>query len=356
MLRRPLARAYLAVFRSQVLATATSACVLSMLTGCGGGIRTALSSTGASSPTTPTASNTGPQLGYVWNTRAQTLRPVLGVPGSSYFGQSVVPAEVYINAVTSALSSLALLQENDGSLNLMSLPAGQPARLSATAAAGAQLRLSPSGVNAIVFLPGATQITLLTSLATTPAVSSLSFSSPITDAAVSDNATVAGALAQRGGAVIRTISSTGASVAAGSVTALGGLAFVGSTENLLLADSTQNSLTLVQNSSSIPAPVLLGSASLLKSPQGVAATRDGHWAILSNTGDTNIVRVDLTSQSAPQVFACACQPSTVAPLSGLGVFRVTPAETGPAWIFDAAAATPRVLFIPASATPTTVTQ
>ncbi len=351
-------RASIAVFRTSALPTAVGACVFSLLSGCGGGIRTALTTPGASTPSTPTAAanNTGPQLGYVWSDKAQTLRPVLGVPGSSLLGDSVVPAGVYVKAATSALSRLALLEETDGALNLMTLPSGQPSRLSATIAAGAELRFSPSGVDAIAYLPGASEVVLLTSLATTPHISTVPFPSAIAEATVSDSGTIASALTQGAGATIRTITLSGASFSAGSVVALGGLAFVGSTENLLLADSAQNSLILIQNSSSAPAPVLLGSASLLKAPQGIAATHDGHWAILSNSGDTNIVRVDLTSNSAPQVFACACQPATVAPLSGLGVFRITTADTGPAWIFDAAASTPRALFIPASASPSAVTQ
>ena len=52
------------------------------------------------------------------------------------------------------------------------------------------------------------------------------------------------------------------------------------------------------------------------------------------------MRIDLTAQTAPQSFTCSCQPALVAQLSGTGVFRVTSADSGPAWMVDASASTP----------------
>ena len=318
------------------------------LAGCGSGIAGALPSATKTPTIAPSAVKSGPQLGYIWSEKARTLRPVLGIAGSSQLGQSVVPADLYIAAATSANSSLAILQESDGALDLMTLPTGEPVRLSATLAPTAQIRFSPTGNTAIAFVPGSSSVTLLAALSTTPKSSTVAFNAAVSDAAVSDAGTIASAVPQSSGSSVRTISATGAANTAGSVATLGGLSFVGSSDDLLLADATSNTVTLVRNSASAPAATQLPSASLLKTPQGIGATHDGHYAVLANTGNTSIVRVDLTAQTPAQSFPCNCQPALVAQLSGTGVFRVTGADSGPAWMIDASASTPRVLFIPAS--------
>ena len=123
--------------------------LLALLAGCGSSVQSL--ATPATSPVNPPAAvKSGPQLGYIWSDHAHTLRPVLGIPGSTQLGESVVTEGLYTAAAASNLSSLALLQESDGSLDLMTLPSGQPARLSASATPGATLRFAPSGLAAIV--------------------------------------------------------------------------------------------------------------------------------------------------------------------------------------------------------------
>ena len=97
------------------------------LVGCGSGVVGSPVTTSTTTPTTiPSAVKSGPQLGYIWSDKTKTLRPVLGIPGSSQLGESVVPADLYLTAASSAVSNLAILQESDGVLDLMSLPTGSP--------------------------------------------------------------------------------------------------------------------------------------------------------------------------------------------------------------------------------------
>ncbi len=328
--------------------TLVAALLLVPLLGCGATIGSLITPP-AAGPSNPVAAvKSGPQLGYIWSDAARTLRPVLGIAGSAQLGQSLVAENVYVAAAASNLSGLALLQESDGALDLMALPAGQPVRLAASLTPGATLRFAPSGLCAIAFLPGEKTLTLLTDLLTSPKAVTVALPQSLSDAAASDAGSVAAALPDTAATTVRTISPSGASYLVATVTAMGGITFAGTGENLLVADAAANTLTLVRASTSTPSAALLPSGSFLKSPQGLGASYDGHWAVLTNAADSNIVLVDLTAQLAPQRFSCDCRPSMVAPLSGAGVFRITGADTGPAWIFEAAATTPRVLFIPAS--------
>ena len=327
-----------------------AALLLVPLVGCGGTIESLITPP-AASPSSPVAAvKSGPQLGYIWSDAAHTLRPVLGIAGSAQLGQSLIAENVYVAAAGSNLSGLALLQESDGVLDLMTLPSGQPLRLSASLTPGATLRFAPSGLCAIAFLPGQDTLILLTNLLASPKAATLTLPQPLSDAAVSDAGSVAAALPNTAATDIRTVSPGGTSNLIATVTTLGGITFAGTGESLLVTDAAANTLTLIRASTSAPSATLLRSDSLLKSPQGLGASHDGRWAILANSADPSIVLVDLTAQLAPRRLACDCQPSLVAPLSGAGVFRITKADTCPVWIFDAAATTPRVLFIPASST------
>ena len=127
----------------------------------------------------PTAVSTGPQLGYTWDTATHALRPILGVPGSSQFGQPITAAGLYVTGAASANSSIGLVQETDGSIDTVALPSGSATRIGGvTVAAGTTILFSPSGQNAILFAPGGTSVTLLTALGGTPVVQSLTAPAP----------------------------------------------------------------------------------------------------------------------------------------------------------------------------------
>ena len=143
--------------------------VLTATVGCGSGLLGA----GAAAPlntAAPIASAKGPQLGYLWMASDKTLRPILGVTGASQVGQSVVPAGVYIGATASATASIAVLQDTDGALDLMTLPSGSPASLGLTLPVGARIRLSPAATSALLYTPGASSASLVTGLPLTPSV------------------------------------------------------------------------------------------------------------------------------------------------------------------------------------------
>ena len=131
------------------------------LAGCGVGV---VPGSGSSAPVS--AVSNGPQLGYLWNSADQTLRPVLGVPGSAQIGQAVTTAGPYVNGAGSARSAMAVLQSADGSISTMALPSGAAQVLPAAKFSGsAQIAFSPSGTNAILFAPGATSVLLVSGAA-----------------------------------------------------------------------------------------------------------------------------------------------------------------------------------------------
>ena len=112
------------------------------VSGCGSGLH------GTASAGVPAAALTvaaAPKLGYAWNETDQTLRPITGVPGSAQFGESVTPAGAYVLGVADSGGNFAILLGSAQQVYRMALPSGTPVQLSAQAAPGASIRISPQG-------------------------------------------------------------------------------------------------------------------------------------------------------------------------------------------------------------------
>ena len=314
-----------------------------VITGCGSGVL------GGSQPqtiATPVASAKGPQLGYLWVASDKTLRPILGVPGASQIGQSVVPAGVYVAALASATASIAVLQDTDGAFDLMTVPSGSPASLGLTLPAGASIRLSPAATTALVYTPGAASASVITGLLSTPEVHTVSAPGVIADSAVSDSGAASFAYKQGSSFAIGVAALDGRFTPIASVKSVGGLNFLPGRDDLLFADATANTLTLIRTATTAPSISPIQTAQLLKSPLAVGISGSGRWALVANSGSQSLVRVDLTTLTSTGV-SCSCKPTLAATLADDGAFRVTDALTGPNWMIDAASITPRTLFIPA---------
>jgi hypothetical protein len=316
--------------------------------GCGSGAQQQ-----AVSPQTtavPTASAQGPQLGYLWQDSDKTLRPILGVAGASQIGQSLVPAGSYIGAVTAAAANIAILQDTEGAFDRMSLPSGSPSSLAATLPAGAIMRLSPSATSALLYTPGSSSATLVTSLLSTPQIQAVKFPGSIVDSAISDTGSIAAEYSQGTSLAVSVMALSGRAVPVASVGMAGGISFLPGHDDLLFADATANSLMLLRSSTSAPSSSVVQTGSLLKSPSAVGVSGSGRWALIvnnaANSANQTLVRIDLNTLTSISV-ACTCKPTEAAVLTDDGAFRVTNVTSGANWIVDAASATPRTLFIPA---------
>ena len=339
----PCASRFLCLRPKGLAVAAVSALAAVFLTGCGSGLVTKLP--GASGTTTEaTAVPKGPQLGYLWKADDETLRPVLGIPGASQVGASVVAGETYVAGAGSAASGVGLLVGSDGTVYRMSLPSGSPASLGVTSSGAAQIRFSPSGVAAVVFAAGSQQAVAVTGLTASPAARQIALPAQVADVAVADAGTVAVATA----ASIEVVGASGTAQPVAALSGPGRVAFVGTSDTLLATDAGANTLWLIRSSSTAPQVVQVASAGMLKSPAGIGGSLDAHWAVVANAGESSVVRVDLTGASAPVKLACGTQPTTVAALAGNGVFRFDELVVAtPVWLADITAATPSLRFVPA---------
>ena len=289
----------------------------------------------------------GPQLGYAWKADDETLRPILGVSGSSQIGESVVSAGSYVAGAGSTASGYALLVGTDQQVYRMALPTGTASQINVTAASGSKVRFSPSGISAVLFVPGGTTATLVTGISTTPQARQLTVSGALADLTASDDGTVVASLATSKGVAIELVTAAGALQQLALPAGAGGLSFVGKTDDLLVGDASANTLTLIHSVANGASATPVATGGLLKGPVAVGAAMNGRYAIVANSAESSVVRVDLTGVTAPQKITCPVQPTVVEQLAGAGTFRFSEIGANPAWTSDITAASPAMLFIPA---------
>ncbi|MGC8550151.1 MAG: YncE family protein [Acidobacteriaceae bacterium] len=294
--------------------------------------------------------SSGASLGLQWSPADQTLRPIVGVPGSSWLGASVVTAGAYTSASYCAASGVALLTDSHGNLSLISSASQSPQVLAQGAPSSAHYAFSPNGQRAAVFAPNSGSALLVTGLLTQPGVSTFTSTSAIAALALSDDGALLIASPGSAGVTITEVSSTGARATVATLAGFGGMAFLPGSDDFLLADSVQNTLVRVHNGT---AQTLATHTDGLNQPLAVATSADGQWAVTANSADGVLVRVNLFGVAAPTRALCACSPSELTPLAGNAVFELTEPGKSASWMIDAARNTPSVFFIPPTHSNTT---
>jgi hypothetical protein len=328
---------------NRVAFAALGACLV--LAGCGSGVVANLLPTIKPANTTPS----GPVLGYVFSPTDGTLRAILGVRGSALLSASIVPSGVYVTGETSVASSSALLEDATGSLFAFNLPNSQPVHVADGLPANVHAAFSSSGQTAIAYGAGSSTITLITGLPATPQIKTINVpaTNPLASAIVSDAGTIV--IASSGSPMsVGTLSPSGQFSRLTTVASIGGLNFLPGSDDLLIADSAANAVSVIHSVSTSPSSQPLAVTGLNR-PVAVSASQDKKWAVIANGGDAGVVRIDLIAGTPAAKVLCACQPSQLSALSGGTAFRLNALYGGPLWIVDLSNPTTQLLFVPAVA-------
>jgi hypothetical protein len=171
-------------------------------------------------------------------------------------------------------------------------------------------------------------------------------SSALQAATISDQGGVLLALANGAGGTTVTVAGNGKTLL--SLGGFGGFAYLPGVDSAVVADSIANSLTLIQSVSTQPVTQVLNIPSgLLVKPFAVQTSADGHWALVANSGENSVVRVDLSGVTPAVKVQCPVPVTQLLPWSGNASFALASPASGPVWMLSGTEATPRVLFVPA---------
>jgi hypothetical protein len=293
----------------------------------------------------------GPIAGYVFDGAAHAVRPVLGIPGASIFGDALPLGYDAASATISPRADSAVVIAADGSLHLVRLAAGQATETPLNGATVQPDRVvySPSGTAVALIAAGRAQVfgglpdaaTLLGTMDTASAVQSQMQTQV---AARPANAARAAALSDDGAVLLLAtngaIAIVGTGGSHGSIAARNGdyMGFAPNSHDAAILDRAQ-SLTLVRSVDSAPTQQAL--AQNVGVAAGLAFSADGKSLFLA--GSQGVTVFDVASGASTAV-ACNC---TATRLERMGnVYRLNDTGSGPLWLLDPSG-TPRIVFVPA---------
>ncbi len=292
----------------------------------------------------------GPWLGLVFDEAARSVRPVLGLPGAATLGAALKAPFALERAVAAHRAAFALgVDGRDGAVILIT---GAGARkLRGVAAAPGEIVFSPSASTAALYYGDRDVIEVVRGLPEHPEVAgsldAAVLPGPLSALAVSDDGLVlAGCQAGPDSAVVYRFRLRRQSGAVLSGRRVAAIAFVGSSEDALVADAAAHLVYRLRNGGG--AAVIAGAAEGISAPVALGASVDGKRAAVANGGGGPVLVLDLQSGAATPV-ACACKVSEVEPMAGNAVFRLTDASQPRMWVLDADGGHPRVVFVPQAA-------
>jgi hypothetical protein len=216
--------------------------------------------------------------------------------------------------------------------------------------------LSPNGSAGAFYSANEAVIRILTGLPDAPAISRSvpvgTLSGTLRLLAISNDATqlVVAADGSSFASLIR-IDSDGNALPLANPTHVSALQFIGDTQDLLMADDVDDTVSVARDVAASGAVVpLAGAADGIAGPIGLSASGDGKQFIVANGRSGSILVLDANGQARGS-YACPCTPVGLGRLNGNSVFLLNNiADSVPLWIFDGDSATPRVLFVPAQDT------
>ena len=109
----------------------------------------------------------GPTLGFVYDQKVAAVRPILGIPGASFFGEPL--ASELKQAVISPSQAFAIsISGDDDTVGILSLSAGTRTPLPGAHRAPTKIALSPRGTSAVLGNRGHVQV--FSGLPATPSI------------------------------------------------------------------------------------------------------------------------------------------------------------------------------------------
>jgi len=122
------------------------------------------------------------------------------------------------------------------------------------------------------------------------------------------------------------------------------VAFAAGSHDAAIADPHGVGAIVVKDAAGVPTRRSLASREAIATATGIAFSADGSHLLVASPGDRAVLSYSVDSGERTAV-ACECAPSG---LTAMGrVFLLNELGKDPLWLFDAAAAEPRTVFVPA---------
>ncbi len=291
-----------------------------------------------------------PTLGFVFDSNARTLKPILGIPGASLFGPPLDTGLPLSYAATSPLQNYAILLAGDTSeVNFLSLlPAGSASVIPGARPAPDRIVFSPLGTAVVLYRANEALFQVITGLPGSPAVTNeipaLGLRGNLTSLAISDDAQrLLAAVSNNDTSQLIFFASDGIPRQLPVSGPIAGIAFRPKASDAVVVTS-EHQVLLFSDFSGDPR-VLGGPADGISQPVAVAFSTDGAEAFVANADTGNVVGLSL-SGAPSTLIPCECTPTGLHRLAGNSIFRLNDLSAPTIKLLDGDAPTPRVVFVP----------
>ena len=293
----------------------------------------------------------GPLLGYVFDSTAESLRPILGIPGAATLGD---PLDLGRSLASAAISPqqdyfLAVAQQ-DQEVLLGRLEAEQPSVTPILEARrGAErIALSPTGNWAALYHRGVQRIQLIAGLPLRPTLTrDLDLSAlpgSLNALAISDAGLVLVSVGEAGSLV--GFDDRGESRYLAAAGQASSIAFLENRDDAVVADRSANTVAVIRNVTGVVEWIPLATEKDgISAPRAVEVSSDNRRAFVANSGRGDVVILDLTGGVLSRL-SCPCAVSGFERLKGPSRFRLTPVTEAPLWVLDGDTEEARVVFVP----------
>ena len=313
-----------------------------------------LLSQGQNSGKTTESAIQAPILGFVFDSQAHRIRPVLGVPGAAMLAQ---PVDVGMDIADAALSpgqdyALILTGDDRRVLVLRFRPDGvSTLPIDGAAAAPDRMRLSPSGSAAALYRQATGTVQVITGLPDAPTLARetgvTASGQNVTALAISDDGQVL--IAGTGGSqAVLIVSADGNITSVPLNDGIRALAFRPNSQDAAVA-TAGNQIFLLPDIAHAPQPAsIAGPKEGIAGPAAIEFSSDGQRLFAANPAAGTVTESDLAAGTTA-TLTCDCSPSGLYRLRGPAVFRLTEASTQ-LRLFDGSTTPSRILFVPADQT------
>jgi hypothetical protein len=303
----------------------------------------------------------GPMLGYVFDPDSAGIRPLLGIPGASYVGNTLPIGFTPEFVEVSPNHDYALgVEAGTGELFRIDLRPELPAaeRLTAATSGVDRIFYSPSGKAVALYYRQPKQVEILTGLPDEASrlgrIDLAGMPGVLTALAVSDDGKTLAAASSQGDGGSLFVGGPGEDLRlVGPLGSASALSFLNDSLDLLVADLGRNEVVRIRNiKAGAEWTVLASRQDGLDQPVAVSASRDNTMAFAVNSADHRIAWMPL-SGGPVEFLDCPCKATGLNALTSGSVFRLTSTSIAPMYMLDARpqgdglSGRPRVLFIPA---------
>jgi len=242
----------------------------------------------------------GPVPGFVFDRSPQSIRPIFGVPGSSYLGPSV--ADGFDTASVSPLGVSALATQSGKLFFISSLNSSQPdsmpldSAISQTGVSALLFAWSPDGLSAAIYSADSLQAQVLRKLDGTPTIDDpidlSSLNAPVSALAFDGKRLLIGA------AGVYLADGQSAPKLLAQVANPVALALDSAKGDLYIADQTNNQVWMVRGYADDATPMLFADERAgVSSPVGIRVSSDGLRLLIANSGNKAIDALDLSTRA-----------------------------------------------------------